>query len=100
MSNLRRSRSMFSGAENRPESAGYLGPKRHGKDALVASAVEDEDEAGGGFTGKSPGRSPFRDKRTSSEDPEGVSSPQEGPFSALTPSMWPSEFQHQGTSHH
>lgn len=69
---LTRSKSLFAGSAE-AESHGYLSPAKLSK---VVSAVDDEDEP------------PLTTSRVS-EDPEGVSSPQEGPFSALTSSMWP-----------
>ena len=71
-STLSRSKSLF-GERDRP-STGYLSPKRLSE---VVSAVDDEDDEKNGSDVAHPG------------DPEGVASPQEGPFSALTPSMWP-----------
>ena len=89
---LRRSRSLF-GNDRRPapSDAGYLDPDTLKKN-VVSSAVDDDDEE---LDDKSEcpnnsGKFPWN-----SEHPEGsITSEllqQGGPFSALTPSMWPSK---------
>ena len=73
-SSLKRSRSLFGGSERPPD--GYMG--RGDSMKKVASAMDDDEE---GLE---------HDPTRMGEHPEGVSPPpQEGPFSALTPSMWP-----------
>eukprot|EP00095_Tigriopus_kingsejongensis_P005364 maker-scaffold34_size539781-snap-gene-3.23 protein:Tk05364 transcript:maker-scaffold34_size539781-snap-gene-3.23-mRNA-1 annotation:"small g protein signaling modulator 3-like protein" len=72
MSSLLRSKSLHL---ERPNQSGYLGPKGLKQ---VVSAVEEDDDP------------PLDAMDGGNENPEGVSPPQEGPFSGLTPSMWPS----------
>lgn len=75
MSALTRSKSLF---VEKPKHEDYIGK---GGLQQVVSAVDDEDE-------DSKLDLNFGDSG-GNENPEGVSPPQEGPFSALTPSMWP-----------
>ncbi|TRY67052.1 hypothetical protein TCAL_07812 [Tigriopus californicus] len=77
MSALTRSKSLF---VEKPKHEDYLGP---GGLQQVVSAVDDEEEEGSRLDLN------FGDSGVN-ENPEGVLPPQEGPFSALTPSMWPS----------
>ena len=73
---LTRSKSLYAGERDKPDTLGYLSKDKLNK---VVSAVDDDDEDDEDNV-----------KMSTFDDPEGVSSPQEGPFSALTPSMWPS----------
>lgn len=83
-SSLIRSKSLNRPDPSSSSTSGYLSPARLKENKVIVSAVDDDDEEDdiGGAIGIG----------LALEDPEGVTSPQEGPFSALTPSMWPSMF--------
>ena len=89
---LTRSKSLFTPGTNSSNEHGYLSPAKL-KTNTIVSAVDDddEDEVFKDEGDQSPSRS-----RIVTEDPEGVSSPQEGPFSALVPSMRPSLYKQGG----
>lgn len=89
---LRRSKSLF-GTDKLPLAEGYLDPVSLRKQHLVTSAMDDEDDDEEEMDDE--GHSaPSTVGLLGGENPEGEAEAapcKGGPFSALTPSMWPSQ---------